>query len=173
MRYRLIPCIALLALVLTVTACNEASACPPRPDSPSTSSGGPVSIETDHTVYAPGESPQVSILNLTPDPIRSTPPQGYGEVCPPVTLQQLVGVQWQELNVCAYTGGGNPGRNHGIPIARGLSPVRPPVPLTSPGTYRFVLSYGPLYPKPPCPCGDPPTIVYSAIVYVCTCGVCS
>src|SRR5260370_2044384 len=149
-------CLALLALALTMKACGEASACPARPDSPGTFPSGPVSIETDHAVHAPGESPQVMILNLTPDPIRSTPPQGYGEVCPPVALQRLVGVQWQEVNVCAYTGGGNPGRNHGIPIARGLSPVRPPVPLTSPGPYRFVLSYGPLYANPPRPSGSPP-----------------
>ncbi len=171
MLYRLIPCIALLALMLT--ACGEASACPSRPDSPGTFPSGPVSIETDHTVYAPGESPHVSILNLTPDPILSTPPQGCCEFCPAVRLQRLVGYEWQEVNVCVPDVGGNPAGNRGIPIDRGLSPVRPPVPLTSPGTYRFVLSYGPLYPKPPCPCGDPPTIVYSAIVYVCTCGVCS
>src|SRR5260221_10831632 len=153
MRYRLILSLALLALVLTVTACGEASACPPRPDSPGTFPSGPVSIETDHTVYAPGESPQVMILNLTPDPIRSTPPQGYGEVCPPVALQRLVGVQWQEVNVCVHVGGGdNVQPDHGISIARGLSPVRPYVPLTSPGTYRFVLSYGPLNRKGLCPC---------------------
>src|SRR5260221_14277091 len=118
MLYRLIPCIALLALVLT--ACGEASACPPRPDSPGTFPSGPVSIETDHTVYAPGESPQVSILNLTPDPILSTPPHGYGEVCPPVALQRLVAVEWQDLNVWTFSGGGNPGPNHGIPVAPGL-----------------------------------------------------
>ena len=174
MRYRLILSLALLALVLTMTACGEASACPPRPDSPGTFPSGPVSIETDHTVYAPGESPHVMILNLTPDPILSTNPEGYDDICPAVRLQRLAGEQWQEVNVCVHIGGGdNVQPDHGIPIARGLSPVRPPVPLTSPGTYRFVLSYGPLYPKPPCPCGDPPTIVYSAIVYVCTCGVCS
>jgi len=170
MLYRLIPSLALLALVLT--ACGEASACPPRPDSPGTFPSGPVSIETDHTVYAPTESPQVSILNLTPDPILTTPRQGYGDVCPPVALQRLVGEQWQEVNNCTYAGGGNPSPDKGIPLARGTSPVRPPVPLTSPGTYRFVLSYGPLYPKGLCPC-PPPTIVYSAIVYVCTCGGCS
>jgi hypothetical protein len=175
MLYRLIPCIALLALVLTMTACGEASTCPPRPNSPGTSSpaGRLVSIETNHSVYAPGEAPQITIINLTPDPILTTPPQGYGEVCPAVRLQRLVGEQWQEVNNCTYAGGGNPSPDEGIPLARGTSPVRPPVPLASPGTYRFVLSYGPLYPKPPCPCGDPPTIVYSAIVYVCTCGVCS
>src|SRR5260221_2869260 len=113
MLYRLIPCIALLALVLTMTACGEASACPPRPDRPGTFPSGPVSIETDHTVYAPGDSPHVMILNLTPDPIRSTPPQGYGEVCPPVALQQLVGVQWQEVNLCVPACGDNPSPDPG------------------------------------------------------------
>ena len=150
MLYRLIPSLALLALVLT--ACGEASACPPRPDSPGTFPSGPVSIETDHTVYAPTESPQVSILNLTPDPSLTTPRQGYGDVCPPVALQRLVGEQWQEVNDCVHVGGGdNVQPDRGIPIARGQSPVRPPVPLTSPGTHRFVFVLWPAESQGPLP----------------------
>jgi len=170
--YRLIPCIALLALMLT--ACGEASACPPRPDSPGTYAGWPVSLATDRTVYAPGESPRVTIANLTTDAILTTPRGNPGDLCPPVRLQHLVGEQWQEVNDCVHVGGGdNTQPDFGIPIARGRADSRANVPLAAPGSYRFVLSYGALYPKPPCPCGDPPTIVYSAIVYVCTCGVCS
>jgi hypothetical protein len=164
------------AAALTLTACGEASACPPRPDSPATSSpgGGLVSIETDHAIYAPGETPQVTIVNLTADPILTTPRQGYGDVCPAVRVQKLVRVEWQEVNNCFYTGGGNPSPDRGIPLARGTSPVAPPVPLDSPGTYRYVLSYGPLEPQPPSPSSaPPPTIVYSAVLQVCTCGICS
>ena len=137
MLWRLIPSLALLALVLT--ACGEASACPPRPDSPGTYAGWPVSLATDHAIYAPGESPHVSILNLTPDPILSTPPQGCCEFCPAVLLQRLVGYEWQEVNVCVPAGGDNPAGNRGIPIARGLSPVRPPVPLASPAGTRSLI----------------------------------
>jgi len=170
-KYRLMPCVALLALVLT--ACGEASACPPRPDSPGTYAGWPVSIATDHTVYAPGESPRVTIANLTPDDILTTQRGSPGDWCPPVALQRLVGDQWQEVNDCVHVGGGdNVQPDRGIPIARGQSPVRPPVPLTSPGTHRFVLSYGPLNRKGLCPC-PPPTIVYSAVLRVCTCCICS
>jgi len=104
MRYRLIPCIALLALVLTVTACNEATACPPRPDSPGTYAGWPVSLATDHAIYAPGESPRVTIANLTPDDILTTQRGSPGDWCPPVALQRLMGDQWQEANDCVHVG---------------------------------------------------------------------
>ena len=91
MRYRLILSLALLALVLTVTACGEASACPPRPDSPGTFAGWPVSIATGHAVYAPGELPRVTIANLSSDDILTTERGSAGNFCPPVALQRLVG----------------------------------------------------------------------------------
>src|SRR5258707_8898743 len=118
MRFRLMPCLALLALVLT--ACGEASACPPRPDSPGTYAGWPVSIETDHTVYAPGESPHVTIANLTPDDILTTPRGSQGVMCPPVRLQRLEGEQWQEGYDCVSVGSGDaPMPITGFAIARG------------------------------------------------------
>ncbi|SRR5258706_9694876 len=172
MLYRLIPSITLLALVLTMTACGEASACPPRPDSPGTYAGWPISIATDHAIYAPGESPLVTVANNSPDGILTTAHDGYGLSCPVVRLQQLVGEQWQEIDDCHSAGSlGNPPPNRGIIITRGRAEISAHVPLPAPGTYRFVVSYGPSQPHS-CPC-PPPTIVYSAIVYVCTCGVCS
>ncbi|HKB49490.1 MAG TPA: hypothetical protein VKC57_17410 [Ktedonobacterales bacterium] len=171
MRYRLIPCVALLALVLT--ACGEASACPPRPDSPGTYAGWPVSLTTDHAVYAPGESPRVTIANLTPDDILTTQRGSPGDWCPPVALQHLAGEQWQEANDCVHVGGGDAAiQSKGLPIAHGRAESSTQVALAAPGSYRFVLSYGPLNRKGLCPC-PPPTIVYSAVLRVCTCGVCS
>src|SRR5260221_10665577 len=155
MKYRLMPCVVLLALVLT--ACGEASACPPRPNSPGTYAGWPVSLATDRTVYAPGESPRVVVANLTTDAILTTPRGNLGDLCPPARLQRLVGEHWQEVNDCVHVGGGdNVQPDFGIPIARGRADSRANVPLAAPGSYRFVLSYGPLNRKGLCPC-PPPT----------------
>jgi hypothetical protein len=170
MRYRLIPCIALLALVLT--ACSEATACPPRPDSPGTYAGWPIVLTTDHAIYAPGESLRVTIVNLSSEDILTTKRGSAGNFCPPVALQRLVGEQWQDVNDC-FPGSNGQGlfRYHFVRGVAALS--RPFVPLPSPGTYRFVLSYDPMHIIGNCPGDCPPTIVYSAVLRVCTCGVCS
>ena len=175
MRYRLILSLALLALVLTVTACGEASACPTRPDSPGTYAGWPIVLTTDHAIYAPGESPHVSIANLSSEDILTTERGSAGNSCPPVALQRLVGEQWQDVYDCfpGPNGGGAQGlfRYHFVRGVAALS--RPLVPLPSPGTYRFVLSYDPMHLIGNCPNVCNPTVVYSAALRVCTCGICS
>lgn len=165
--------------LLCSAACSSASTtvvCGGRTDSPATRMNGPLTIATDHTVYAPTDVVVVAITNhVQPESVvkaRST-------YCPYVAMQQLQGSTWEPVDICfpedtaeapigprpldlgpeqSYT-------IHLVDRTVSTTPTRRPFPT---GTFRLVVTYQPAV------AGGfgSQTVAYSDDIWVCTCGTC-
>src|SRR5260370_36111421 len=102
MLYRLIPCLALLALMLT--GCGARPLCmSSRPSSLATVSPGPVTIGTDHAAYAPADTIVVNITNQLDQPIYLVSQYSASETCPAIQLVKRDHGQSIPMNPCFKT----------------------------------------------------------------------
>jgi hypothetical protein len=162
-------------VLLWSAACSTASStavCGNRPYSPPTQTNGPLSIATDHNVYAPADVMVVVLTNhVQPDSVV----MGLSRYCPYVALQQLQGTTWKPVAICfpEDISEANPGTPalrlgpeqsytiHLVDMTESTTPTRRPFPT---GTFRLVVTYRPGL--------DRGAVAYSDDVWVCTCGTC-
>jgi hypothetical protein len=176
-RFRLMPCLALLALMFT--GCGAGPACVSSGASgPATVSQGSVTIGTDHSVYAPADTIVVSIINHLDNTIYLVSQYSASETCPAILLVKVDHGQSIPMNPC-FTTEAAPGIDSSSIAALGTGGDRfddsnLTVPLTD-GTYQVYAHYVlfPPYGVHAVTAGHPGIGLASPTFQVCTCGVCS
>lgn len=177
MRFRIMPCLALLALVFT--GCGAGPLCiSSRPSSLATVSPGPVTIGTDHAVYAPSDTIVVSITNQLDQPIYLVSQYSASETCPAIQLVKVDHGQSIPMNPC-FTTEAAPSIDISSIAALGTGGDRfddanLTVPLTD-GTYQVYTHYVsyPPYGVHAVNTGHPGIGLVSPTFQVCTCGNCA
>ena len=176
MRFRLMLCLALLALLLT--GCGAGPACVSSgPSGPPTVSQGQVTIGTDHSVYAPTDTIVVTIANHLDQPIYIVSQYSPSQTCPSTLLVKVDQMQPIPMNPCFSTEPAHSIESSAI-VALGTGGDRfnnanLAVPLTD-GTYQVATHYV-LYPPigvHAITAGHPGTGLASPTFQVCTCGNC-
>ncbi len=107
MKARVILAVVGLVVALALTACGGTTpaACLKQANtSPGTVGGGPVSIATDHSIYAPGDLIQATITNHLPTTV-AVDSMGGADVCPYFLLQRSTADDWQNMPACVPQGG--------------------------------------------------------------------
>lgn len=144
MKVRVIWAIAGLAIALILAACGGTTTaqCPQQANtSPGTVSAGQVSIATDHSVYAPGDTIEATITNHLPTTVVVNNDR-FTARCPYFVPQLQVGNDWQDRSACNPIGGDTQPHNAQQRIAAGASfrsfVGLPAAPTT--GTYRLWIS---------------------------------
>src|SRR5260370_24765379 len=177
MLYRLIPCLALLALLLT--GCGAGPACVSSgPSGPPTVSQGQVTISTDHSVYAPSDTIVVNITNQLDQLIYLVSQYSASETCPAIQLVKVDHGQSIPMNPCFKTEVAPSIEDSSIAaLSTGgdrFDDSNLSVPLTD-GTYQVYAHYVlfPPYGVHAVNAGHPGIGLVSPTFQVCTCGDCS
>ena len=180
--------LTLLTLLTLLSGCSVLGNCASRsasatPDA-GTLTGDPVSIATDRTVYAPGDYVHVTLTNHYDFMIWI---EGANFGCPLVDMQQLQGIEWAQVDVCAHPGQGdeeqgppvgwvNAGQSVQVDLSMGndnpTSDAEYPKPFPK-GTFRAAVHYwwSDRYGHETGP--HEGYIGYSDLFRVCSCRVCS
>ena len=160
------------ALVLAACGTTTISCRHVTNTSPGIAIAGPVSIATDHSVYAPGEVVQATITNHLSTGIVINNYM-YTDRCPYFALEMRAGNDWQDMHACPPMGGDTQPSNHQRLIAAGASfssgvGIYTDLPA---GTYRLRTLYRIV---DPIKGGVTDTgTAESATFQICACGVCA
>jgi hypothetical protein len=157
--------VALLGGLFALTACTGVSGQDGSSNtSPSTDTGGPVSIRTDHAQYASRDAIQVTVTNHTQQAIYAWDTKAS---CSILDLEIQYGGAWQQSAEaqCAIKRAAapvkiDPGTTYSATIRAGLLPTSD-MAFTG-GGYRLKLAYG----SSPTAADSAATVVYSALLTV-------
>ncbi|MGZ3676334.1 MAG: hypothetical protein ACXVCO_18680, partial [Ktedonobacterales bacterium] len=134
----------LVVAALVLAACSETTLpqCPKQANTtPGTISAGQVSIATDHSIYAPGDTIRATITNHLSTGIVINNYM-YTDRCPYFALQMRAGNDWQDMHACPPMNGDTQPGNHQRLIAAGAAfssgvGIHADLPA---GTYRLWIS---------------------------------
>lgn len=169
-----------VGIAVLCSACSSTSTvvvCGTRPHSPATLTNGPLTVATDHTLYAPTDRIVVVITNHIEPGIQGTAQSRY---CPFAAMQQLQGTTWVPVSICFPEEAGEaptvpptlvlgPEQSYTIHLVdMTVSTIPAPRPFPT-GTFRLVVRYSAAFAHGL----EPPTVAYSADIHICTCGSCA
>lgn len=159
----------LLLVALALANCGGATCSQRVNTSVGTEGVGPVSVTTDHSVYAPGEGIHATITNHLQQTIVVNN-YDFTAYCPYFVLQMRAGNDWQNMFACQSSSGDTQPRNEPQRIAAGSSfasivGLRSDLPA---GTYRLWISSYQVFDAQ----GSSGT-TESATFRVCACAVCT